>query len=231
MSTPKYFRKLNRYQLFPPSCIPVLLVTLDRPRGKGQKTIQAGTSCRPSLTLQRSPQRAQLFPQPSRQSRGCVRPRRHPPGREAAAGLLCWSQRGRAPWEAARAYLQRLSPGWRYLGAEPTSPPQGSRPGAAKQTESLAASCCLVQITIELDRREEAGEENPAAKRGRGPEAGVAADTFFTAFPLVSVGGRARVRRRLLQPEDGGRDQGLSAVSQKAARHFSLLFLWMSLEL
>lgn len=77
----------------------------------------------------------------------------------------------------------------------------------------------MVQITIELDRRKKAGKENPAAERGRGPEAGVAEDIFFTTFPLVSVGGRAgrrvRVRRRLLQPEDGGRDQGLSAVSQK----------------
>lgn len=39
------------------------------------------------------------------------------------------------------------------------------------------------------------------------------------------------MRRRLLQPEDRGRDQGLSAVSQKRMRHFSLPFFWMSLYL
>jgi len=64
--------------------------------------------------------------------------------------------------------------------------------------------------------KEKAGKENLAAERGRGPEAGVAEDFFFTAFPLVSVGGRAgrrvRVRRRLLQAEDGGRE-GSGAVS------------------
>lgn len=72
----------------------------------------------------------------------------------------------------------------------------------------------MVQITIELDQRKKAGKENPAAERGRGPEAGIAEDIFYH----FSLGFRGRKSRQEGKGEEEtspaqGRREGSGAVS------------------